>query len=48
MFMRVIRVYEGFEGLFMGFDLGIHDYDVLVYLVNIPEGSKMQISPKLE
>ena len=27
---------------------GVHDHDVLVDLVHIPEGGKMQISPKLE
>ena len=30
------------------FDQGVHDHDVLVDLVHIPEGGKMQISPKLE
>ena len=29
-------------------DQGVHDHDVLVDLVHIPEGGKMQISPKLE
>ena len=29
-------------------DLGVHDHDVLVDLVHISEGGKMQISPKLE
>ena len=29
-------------------DQGVHDHDVLVGLVHIPEGGKMQISPKLE
>ena len=30
------------------FDKGVHDHDVLVDLVHIPKGGKMQISPKLE
>ena len=29
-------------------DQGVHDHDVLVDLVHISEGGKMQISPKLE
>ena len=29
-------------------DQGVHDHDVLVDLVHIPEGGKMQISSKLE
>ena len=30
------------------FDQGVDDHDVLVDLVNIPEGGKIVISPKLE
>ena len=30
------------------FDQGVHDHDVLVDLVHIPEGGKMQVSQKLE
>ena len=29
-------------------DQGVHDHDVLLDLVHISEGGKMQISPKLE
>ena len=29
-------------------DQGVHDHDVLADLGHIPEGGKMQISPKLE
>ena len=30
------------------FDQGVHDHDVLVDLLHIPEGGKIVISPKLE
>ena len=30
------------------FDQGVHDHDVLVDLVHIPEGGITQISPKLD
>ena len=30
------------------FDQGVHDHDFLVDFVHIPEGGKMQISPKLQ
>ena len=30
------------------FDQGVHDHDILVDLMHVPEGGKMLISPKLE
>ena len=36
------------KNLNKNFEQGVHDHDVLVDLVHISEGGKMQISPNLE